>query len=46
MFRLETPGGGGYGDEENDALPPRKKSLMGFVPSGSVADYTLAQVSA
>lgn len=51
MFRLESPGGGGYGykdDREMDGAmrtPPAKKARV-FSATGSVADYTSAQESA
>lgn len=48
MFRLESPGGGGYGDIEDTetvATPPAKKARV-LLPTGSVANYTAAQESA
>ena len=47
-FRLETPGGGGYGEKDKDeeiGTPPTKKARV-FVPTGSVAEYTATQESA
>ena len=49
-FHLETPGGGGYGrkgdlNNVNQHLHPARK-LGSFLPTGSVAGYTLAQESA
>ncbi len=49
MFRLESPGGGGYGskneEEKERATPPAKRART-FLPTGSVADYVSAQESA
>lgn len=49
MFRLETPGAGGYGNKDDKTkeitTPPAKKPRV-FLPTGSVADYTTAQESA
>ena len=49
MFRLESPGGGGYGRHDNQfgSSPPRKKAREGeFHPSGSVEGYKQLQESA
>ena len=48
LFRLETPGGGGYGDKnsmECSNSPPAKKARI-FTRTGSVADYVYTQESA
>ena len=49
MFRLESPGGGGYGSKDEKAKetssPPAKKART-FAPTGSVASYISAQESA
>ena len=47
MFRLETPGGGGFGDpnEMEGSTPPLKRRKL-FQPTGSVANYKLSQESA
>ena len=49
MFRLESPGGGGYGrlDDQSGSSPPKKKAKGGeFHPSGSVEGYKQMQESA
>ena len=47
MYRLQSPGGGGYGDpaasELDDRPPPGEKR---FIPTGSVAAFKVAQESA
>ena len=49
LFRLESPGGGGYGSKDKEdkegSSPPAKKART-FLPTGSVADYVSAQESA
>ena len=47
VFRLETPGGGGFGDPKHmdiESIPPVKKMKF-FQPTGSVANYKLMQES-
>ena len=46
VFRLETPGGGGFGDQnlKDDSTPPVKRMKV-VQPTGSVASYKLMQES-
>ena len=46
VFRLETPGGGGFGDPDMnvESIPPAKKMKI-FEPTGSVANYKSMQES-
>lgn len=46
MFCLYTPGGGGYGKEEETALKPqtkRRRLNETFTERGSVFEYRMAQ---
>ena len=50
MFRLETPGGGGYSKSDASCgkvdadVPPSKRRRV-FEPTGSLASYKLMQES-
>ncbi|XP_018428770.1 PREDICTED: 5-oxoprolinase isoform X1 [Nanorana parkeri] len=45
IFTLHTPGGGGYGDQnqDGDSALPKKNQSRSFAERGSVFDYRLAQ---
>ena len=46
VFRLETPGGGGFGDPNLVEVSSRPfKWMQVFQPTGSVADYRMLQES-
>lgn len=48
-FRLETPGGGGYGIPVNDngsTTPPKTRPCVSTMPSGSLENYRIMQESA
>ena len=48
MYRLQSPGGGGYGDpsvSQDDVRPPPSKKTR-FIPTGSVAAFKMTQESA